>query len=174
MKLTLLSLVIGLQVAWILGTVATQETQLRFAPTLLLETRPVDPRDLLRGDYVILNYKISSLPLNLFQPPLPAAPVPGKLVYAVLAPRGQFHEAVRASLEFPKVTPGQVVIRGTVVHNWQPDAVRVAYGLERYYVPEGTGNPSGKLTVQAAIARSGHATIKQVFLDGKPYREVMR
>jgi hypothetical protein len=41
-------------------------------------------------------------------------------------------------------------------------------------VPEGTGNPSGKLTVQAAIARSGHATIKQVFLDGKPYREVMR
>jgi len=174
MKLKLLSLVIGLQVAWVLGTVATQEARLHSAPTVLLETRPVDPRDLLRGDYVILNYKISTIPLNLFEPRLRAAPPPGKMVHAVLERRGQFHEAVSASLEFPKASPGQVVIRGTAAHGWQSDAVRIAYGLERYYVREGTGNPSGKLTVEAAIAKSGQASIKQVFLDGKPYREAIR
>ena len=33
---------------------------------MLLESGPVDPRDLLRGDYVILSYKISVLPATLF------------------------------------------------------------------------------------------------------------
>ena len=48
------------------------------------------------------------------------------------------------------------------------------YGLERYYVREGTGNPVGKLTVQAAVPDSGLAKIKAVFVDGKPYAEVMK
>ncbi len=39
---------------------------------------------------------------------------------------------------------------------------------------EGTGNPQGKLTVAAAVPKSGPAVIKQVFVDGKPYREAMK
>ena len=178
MKLKLLGLVLGLQVAWILGTVATQESRLNSAPTVLLETRPVDPRDLLRGDYVILNYAISQIPLNLFQPPPPEAPPAGRPVYVLLEQRGRFHEAVGASMELPKPAPGQTVIRGTTEHSWPAPGinspVRVQYGLERYYVPEGTGNPQGKLTVEAAVAKSGQAVIKQVFVDGKPYREAMK
>jgi uncharacterized membrane-anchored protein len=50
----------------------------------------------------------------------------------------------------------------------------VEYGLERYYVKEGTGNPRGKLTVQVAVGAEGKPVIKQVFLDGKPYAEGMR
>ena len=38
----------------------------------------------------------------------------------------------------------------------------------------GTGNPRGKLTVQAAVPASGKAIIKQVFVDGKPYAEAMK
>jgi uncharacterized membrane-anchored protein len=30
---------------------------------VLLKTAPVDPRDFLRGDYVVLNYDISSVPV---------------------------------------------------------------------------------------------------------------
>jgi uncharacterized membrane-anchored protein len=52
--------------------------------------------------------------------------------------------------------------------------VHVEYGLERYYVREGTGNPRGKITVQAAVPDSGQAQIKQVFVDGKPYGEAMK
>ena len=178
MKLKLLALVLGLQVAWILATVTTQELNLRSAPTVLLETRPVDPRDMLRGDYVILSYKISGVPLGLFQPPLAEVPHAGQTVFVVLEPRGQFHEAVSAALQRPQPAPGQVVIRGTTEQSWQTSrsnaTVRVHYGLERYYVAEGTGNPRGKLTVHAAVPDSGAATIKEVFLDGKPYREAMR
>ena len=51
---------------------------------------------------------------------------------------------------------------------------RLEYGLERYYVREGSGNPSGKLTVEAVVPSSGRANIKQVFVDGKPYAEAMK
>jgi uncharacterized membrane-anchored protein len=173
-KLKLLVVVLGLQAAWILATTATQELSLRSAPTVLLETRPVDPRDMLRGDYVLLNYAISQLPLGLFRPALEGPTPLGKAVYVTLESHGGFHEAVSASLDFPAVHAGQVVIRGIVVSSWQPGNVRVIYGLERYYVAEGTGNPRGKLTVEAAVPKSGRATIKQVFVDGTPYREAMK
>lgn len=42
------------------GFIYTQETILRDGETTILKTRPVDPRDLLRGEYVILNYAISA------------------------------------------------------------------------------------------------------------------
>ena len=55
MKTKLLVLVLALQSAWLLGTAFTQERILRVGQLILLETQPVDPRDLLRGDYVRLN-----------------------------------------------------------------------------------------------------------------------
>ncbi len=179
MKIKLLGLVLGLQIAWILGTVATQENSLNSAPPVLLETRPVDPRDMLRGDYVILSYDISQFPLTMIQPPVTTVAPGGSPIYVVLERRGEFHKAVSASMTFPPAQPGQTVIRGVVQHSWQPSnstnpTVRVEYGLERYYVPEGTGNLQGKLTVEAAVPKSGKAIIKQVFVDGKPYREAMQ
>ena len=39
--------------------VVTKEYTLRTGAEILLKTRPVDPRDLFRGDYVILSYDIS-------------------------------------------------------------------------------------------------------------------
>jgi uncharacterized membrane-anchored protein len=174
MKIKLLALVLGLQVAWVFATVALQEFTLRSAPTVLLDTRPVDPRDMLRGDYVILSYNLSQIPLSQFQPPLTNQPPAGTTIYVVLEKRGTFHEAASASLTPPLPKPGQIVLRGTVEHAWQGGSVRVHYGLEHYFVAEGTGNPRGKLTVEAAVPKSGQATIKEVFLDGKPYRQAMR
>ena len=70
MKLKLLILILTLQAVWILGTVVQQENIWRTGKVILLETQPVDPRDLLRGDFVRLNYKISSVPREKFTPPL--------------------------------------------------------------------------------------------------------
>ena len=178
MKFKLLILVLALQSSWILGTVLVQERALRVGVVILLETRPVDPRDLLRGDYVILNYKISGIPTNLFSPPLKDNLPSGKTVWVALARRGEFHEIVRAGIE--RFEPGVSEILVKAKADWWsagPSAsleVRVEYGLERYYVSEGTDNPRGKLTVQAVVPTSGRASIKQVFLDGKPYAEVMK
>jgi uncharacterized membrane-anchored protein len=54
------------------------------------------------------------------------------------------------------------------------NSVHVEYGIERYYVAEGTGNPHGKLTARAVVPASGRAKLQQVFLDGKPYEQAMK
>ena len=179
MKLKLLLLVLALQTAWVVGTVFQQERALHEGKVILLETRPVDPRDLLRGDYVILSYKISDVPLNLFTPVITKTPPPGQTIFVALEPRGEFYEVVQASTEKLPATANQVVLRGKCQNWWNRNSavektVRVEYGLERYYVREGTGNPQGKLTAQVAVPVSGQGVIKQLFVDGKPYAEVMK
>ena len=48
----------------IIGFIAVKEYNLRTGKDVLLKTRPIDPRDLFRGDYVILSYDISRLDLD--------------------------------------------------------------------------------------------------------------
>lgn len=178
MKFKPLIFVIALQVAWILGTVVSQERILDVGKVVLLETQPVDPRDLLRGDFVILNYKINNVPLERFSPQLSTEVPAGTKIYVALASTGTnaFSQVTRASLERLRVSEGEVLLRGKAQKNWQTQSgsVRIEYGLEKYFVAEGTGNPSGVLTVQAAISKSGRASIKEVFIDGKSYVEAMR
>ena len=175
MKLKLLALVLGLQTAWILGTTIVQERGLATGKVVLLETQPVDPRDLLRGDYITLNYKISDVPLNDFSPLQTNSLPSGTSVYVALEPRGAFYEVAKASTEAISPESGQVVLRGRAQARWNTSTVHLEYGLERYYVREGTGTPPrGKITVQVAVPASGRAQIKNVLLEGKPYIEAMK
>ncbi len=184
MKLPLLALVLGLQAAALVTTSVRHELALRQGTLILLDTQPVDPRDLLRGDFVILRYAIGDLPTDRFEPALdPDAPLrPGAKIWVELGPEpdGPFHRVIAASLAPREPAPGQVVLVGTVesgpnqTPRRSPAAVRVAYGLERYYVREGTGNPRGRLSVQVAVPGSGEGHIKEVFIDGIPYARAMR
>jgi uncharacterized membrane-anchored protein len=176
-KLLLLSIVLGLQAAWVMGTSAIQERTLVQGTLILLETRPVDPRDLLRGDYVILNYAVSNIPVDAFGGERTNGVPAGGDVYVLLQKQGEFHEVLRASTKPLTAGYNQVVLKG-VSRDWWNDArrqtTRVEYGLERYYVSEGTGNPTGKLTVQVAVPASGEGIIKQVFVDGVPYSKALK
>jgi uncharacterized membrane-anchored protein len=135
----------------------------------------VDPRDLLRGDYLILSYKISNVPKALFAPPLTQDLSPAVTVWIAVAPHGEFHEVVRASRERFEPAANEVLIKAQTTWNGRrSDAETVQYGLEQYFVRERTGNPRGKITVEAVVSASGRASIKQVFLDGKPYAEAMK
>ena len=176
MKRNLFIVVVALQSAWVLCTVFVQERTLREGTPILLETERVDPRDLLRGDYLILNYKISSVSTNLFSPPVNKDLPAGTKVFVALEPRGGFYAVTRASTSAIQPAGGEVLVKGRSTWVWWngTNAVHVEYGLEKYFVREGTGNPNGKLTVQAVVPSSGRASIKQVFLDGKPYAEAMK
>jgi uncharacterized membrane-anchored protein len=176
MKLKLLILVLALQSAWLLGTAAVQEHALATGKVILLETRRVDPRDLLRDDYLILNYKISDVPTNLFSPPVKKdLPCGTKVFVALASGTNQFYEVTRASTNEFAPSANEILLRGQSDQRWwSTNSVHVEYGLENYYVAEGTGNPIGKLTVQAVVPASGHPKIKEVFLDGRPYAEAMK
>ena len=174
MKLKLFLLVLLLQSGWLLGTAFKQEYARAHGVTILLETVPVDPRDLFSGDYVILSYKISSLSFSLFSPTITNDLPPGRIVYVAVEKRGAFHEAVSASTTPITPAPGQVILKGHSMPGWNHDRVRVGYGLERFYVHEGTGNVHGKLTAEIVVPDSGQGTVKQVFVDGKPYAKTAR
>jgi uncharacterized membrane-anchored protein len=175
MRLKIAALVVLLQCVWMLGTAFVQERALAKGKIIVLETRPVDPRDLLRGDYVMLNYKISDVPRNVFSLPSGGEVSVGTVVYVGLKAHGQFFEVNRASLERFSADADEVVLKGRSASWWGPtNSVHVAYGLERYYVGEGKGNPHGKLTVQVAVPDSGQGRIREVFIDGKPFAEVMK
>jgi uncharacterized membrane-anchored protein len=177
MKTKLFILVLALQSTWILGTTFQQEHALSAGKTIRLETERVDPRDLLRGDYLILNYKISNVPTNLFSPPVATNMPTNTKIFVALAPgTNQFYEVMRASSNEFAPAANEVLLKGASVwHRWNTtNAVHVEYGLERYFVAEGKGNPRGKLTVEAVVPASGHASIKRVFVDGIPYAEAMR
>jgi uncharacterized membrane-anchored protein len=175
-KLPVFILILALQSAWVLYTVAVQERALHEGTPILLETERVDPRDLLRGDYLILNYKISSVPTNLFSPPVGKDLPVGTKVFVALEPGGEFYAVTRASTNEFQPAAGELLVKGRSAGAWwnRANLIHVEYGLEKYFVREGTGNPTGKLTVQAVVPSSGRASIKQVFLDGKPYAEAMK
>ena len=83
----------------------------------------------------------------------------------MLRPQGEFHVLARAQRDRPtRLPPGEVAIRG-VVQQWQ-----VHYGIERYFVPEGTETPDwNELTVRLKIGDDGAARIEQVFRNGVPW-----
>lgn len=151
----------------ILGAMVVDRVQhLRHGREIVVAIRPVDPRDLFKGDYVRLDFDITP-------PTLPYrdgfAPHDRADVYVTLAPRdGEGQWRVNAlSPALPNVTPQQVVLKAKLTGS------RLRYGIERYYVPEGTGPKlendarTGKLAAILAIDARGRAAIKGLKLDGR-------
>ena len=137
----------------------------------------MDPRDLLRGDYLILNYKISDVPTKLFSPPVSKDLPYGTKIFIALTPgTNRFWEVTRASTNKLVAVANEILVCGRSENAWwnTTNAVRVTYGIEKYFVAEGQGNPVGKLTVQAVVPASGRVKIKEVFVDGRPYAEAMK
>lgn len=176
-------------VFWLLifsGFIAYKEYTLRTGTEVMLKTLPVDPRDLFRGDYVTLNYEISTLDMEKFH-----------------AENSDFYydEPVYLTLELengygvPKeiytTSPeDKLYIKGkvkAVIYDWETDEssnlteeatikeLRVDYGIESYFVPEGRGmeiekaQQTGKTKVDAKVIidKYGNAVIKSLLIDGK-------
>lgn len=177
----LFALAAAIQVGLIAAMVYDRVQILRNGAEVTLKARPVDPRDLLRGDYVVLSYDISNLPAGA----LADKPADGRgsTVYVKLArkPDGT-SEAVSLHSEPVPVGDGEALIQGRTTSgtNCGVDRrafcrdLRVKYGLERYFVPQGEGREieharnQNKVSVVAAVTPSGRAAIKRLLLDGKP------
>jgi uncharacterized membrane-anchored protein len=156
MKRILLYVLLGLQIFGLVALYGYRASGLG-APVVLLETVPVDPRDLLRGDYIILGYKIGVLPDKT---PDGESWREGETVYVTLRQNGAFWETDYVS----QYDPGEGrYICGTVRNG------RIVFDLEKYFVPEGKGRPPGKITVEVAVRPYGRAQIKQLYSDGKPW-----
>lgn len=159
------------QIGFLSSMIAGRAAILRDGSEVVLKVEPIDPRDLLRGDYVVLSYAISSLPAELFAEP----PADGATVFVRLKAQDDgFWQPVAARIGAPPEpapTAGEVDIRGVVGSGWAGGAQRVLarYGIERFYVPEGegraieTGLGTRDFRVKVAVARDGTAQIRSLF-----------
>ena len=95
----------------ILATVVQRAAILRSGQEARLEVVPVDPRDLLRGDYVILDYRIGTVDI----PKDATTPFTrGQQVFVTLRPdANNMSRAVAISPERPAVTGDDIVISGS-------------------------------------------------------------
>lgn len=181
-KAVLFGVAILLQCALLIVMVVDRVQILRGGTEVTLQTRPVDPRDLLRGDYVVLGYDISQLPAGALagQPSAERNPI----VFVKLAPDANgLYQAVSVHAAPVTVTAPEVLIRGRVSYSCGSnvrtfcDKLTIRYGLESYFVPEGEGKKleqarnQQKLRVVAAVLPSGRAAIKRLLLDGEPVYE---
>ena len=130
---------------------------------VLLKTIPVDPRDLLMGDYVILNYEIghvdSSVAANYNM---------NSVIYSIL----KVNEKNVASIE--KITNKKpesgLFLKGKIKKcNTNIPLLKmgkcIQYGIESYYVQEKTGIDIEKslqndALVKIAIDKNGNAKVK--------------
>lgn len=134
-----------------------------FGQDVRVRTVPVDPRDLLYGDYVTLSYDISRLDSSLWKDPGSRAER-GKTIFVVAAPGADgLFEAKAAYGSKPSAGQGEVVLKGRINYNWD-DAIAVKYGIEKYYVPENTGQAleekADRLIVHLKVAPWGQAAIQ--------------
>jgi uncharacterized membrane-anchored protein len=177
-------LVCVLQTGAIAALIVNRAMLLTQGREIVLTVVPVDPRDLLRGDYVRLGYQISQIPASLLQ--ASGHRGDGGTVFVTLErqaqPEGEKWVPVAASPELPAAPEAgdRIVLRGTLDLPWSWFAAdgsyrataHVKYGIESYFVPENTGGDLEKATraggVKAVIAVSGNgaAAIKGLIVEG--------
>lgn len=140
------------------------------------EVIPVDPRDLFRGDYVILGYTFA----QRGEVPVPDATRTGATLYVTLKPAGGAKwDIASVSARYPETTAAEnVVIKGIVNHvlpktDTTPAMASLRYGIESYFVPEGTGREleekvrDKRITAILAVGRNGDVAIKGLSVDGE-------
>lgn len=169
----------------LLALVEQRARILRGGTEIRLRSVPVDPRDLFRGDYVVLSYPISTVEVDTagrtrFER--------GDRVYVSLGRDEQgFAKATGVSRDWPDASGSTPVIAGRVTAtsacatnangdvdcSGQRNRLRVSYGLESYFVPQGQGKAiettdKARIEVVAAVSPAGEAAIKRLLIDGKP------
>lgn len=147
--------------------ITTKEYTLRTGAEVLLKTRPVDPRDLFRGDYVILSYDISRFDADKMQSSYIKSFKENDVVYVSLNTQKEYASIRQVHLEPPI---GELYMKGRITRV-RGDNVTVEYGIESYFVPEGKGRElerhrnRGKVDVLAAVDRRGNTMIKKLYLN---------
>ena len=166
-----------LQSGALYAMVAERASILRSGTTITLTTEPVDPHDFLRGDYVTLGYSISNVEASKVTGTPPATEGLADIYVTVkAADDGHWTFAGASWQKRNDLQPGEIQLRGrtagyanaAVYHD-----LRIQYGIERYYVPEGQGRliedqqRERKIEAVIAVSPSGDAQIRALRNNGE-------
>jgi len=161
----------ALQVLVLLAMIALRAVPLVVGENILLRVVPVDPRELFRGEYVMLSYELSripsggieGIPQDLRGPDLRSWH--GRTVYVSLVPEsdGKHWRADKVSVRRP--AEGKH-IRGRITRWGQ-----IEFGIEAYYVQEGKGREyetavrDRRLSAEVAVTPGGYSALRRLRIE---------
>lgn len=137
--------------------------------TILVRVAPVDPRDIFRGDYLLLSYNFSQafsgiegLPGTYWEHEQAWL---GRTVYVTLVqePDGKHWRAEKFTIYQPR--EGRF-LRGRIA-----SAGRLEFGIESYYLQEGTGHKfeeairQGRLSAEIVVSADGQAALRGLRIE---------
>lgn len=147
-------LAVFLQIGVVAAMALSREWIIAYGASYTLQTAPVDPRDIFRGDYVRLDYLFSSVAPAKLEPAIIAQGLrKGQKVYLALEQDiNGIHHGGRLYRQPPQEQPW---LAGRVRYDWpyrgyadRPASARqkvtlspvaVKYGIEQYYLEQGSG-----------------------------------
>jgi uncharacterized membrane-anchored protein len=172
-----LAIVALAQTGVLAGMVIDRTRLIKTGREITLPIVPVDPRDLFRGEYVRLGYDAGNVPLRLLEGPTPRR---NDAFYVVLEKKeGDAWQPVKVLRAMPQeAAPERIVLKARSLWAWPKTyhanaTIRVRYGIESYFVPQGDGPRleqmarEKKLAALVAVDRGGNAAIKGLVIDGQ-------
>ena len=170
-----------MQTAALAKIVVDRQTLLKTGREIKMQVLPVDPRDIMRGDYVTLGYGLTPMTLTEAQIDGPLGSIARNSPAFVTLHQGSENTWTvgKVSATYPNaVSAGDVVLRGRVSQRWDggtPGTVHlnVDFGIEKFFVPEGTGKPieqqvrDKKTLALVSVGPDGEAALKGLIIDGE-------
>ena len=123
---------------------------------IILETRPIDPFDPLRGQYLNINYNISTIPTQQEY-------AIGDTIYVALQENNGLWQYKSSS----KTKPQNTFIKGTITYA-SNETTNLQYGIEQYFFEQDATINLTKLQVHARVDSNGNARIVELMKDQKP------
>jgi uncharacterized membrane-anchored protein len=158
---------------------------LRTGREVVMQVVPVDPRDIFRGDYVVLGYNLSPVTFTATKEEADASSLRlGGSVFVTIAPDiANTWKIVGVTTGYPSTVEAGAIVLKARIERVDPGAtpearvLQVRYGIESYFVPEGEGLKLEQLVrdkkIEAVIAvdEDGDAAIKALAVEGKRISE---
>ncbi len=161
---------VAAQLLILLAMIALRAMPLVTGQTVLVRVQPVDPRDLFRGDYVILSYDFSRVPEKGVEGLSEKErgswrKLEGRTVYVPLVPDTNGVHMRAGTVTVVKPATG-LFLKGHMKRYGSME-----FGIEAYYVEEGTGRRyeqairDRQLSAELAVTSSGQAALKGLRID---------
>ena len=164
-------IMIGVPLLILLGLTFKPLSAHYFGDEVMLKTQPVDPTDLLYGDYAALNLEINDIPHDRVDKEVFAelsrkeeqSPLYGGnlTVYTILDQNGEAEKTVLSEPE------DGIYLKGRVAYYDEQQYIHVDYGLNRFYVEEGSGTEIEELAAEGDVIvsvriKDGYGIMKEL------------
>ena len=168
LRLQLAVLLVLLQIIFFTGWFWTEYN--RSGKLIQIEVVPFDPRDLLRGQYMQLAYKIEN-PENYENSASNLYGLLGEKVYVVLDAEDGVYKPAYFFFSDPGTyySDNRLLMAGKVARRGSGGSVYFDFGISRYFVPEGTPEPGWGNAVTAEVLVDINATprLKRLLVNGE-------